>query len=96
MRHSYAHPAQQYHYPYSAYAVGILSDEELQAEIFKVIREQPTELKAAYVQLPILVNQYGLSKNALIPSFDHSLIKTPMTQTLTKKRRCNTSYHKWM
>lgn len=63
MRHLYAHPAQQYHYPYSAYAVGILSDDELQAEIIKIIREQPTEYTAAYVQLPILVSQYGLPKD---------------------------------
>jgi len=62
MQHSNAHPTQKYHYPYSAYAVGLLSDKELEIEVLKVIKEDPEEYSAAMFQLPVLVAQFGLAK----------------------------------
>lgn len=63
MARSHPHPTQQYHYPYSAFALGVLNADELQTEIIKTIREQPAEeYEAAYLQLPVLVTQFGLPK----------------------------------
>ncbi len=62
MPSSFSHPIQEYRYPYSAFALGVLSANDLQAEIIKAIQQEPSEYEAAYTQLPILVSQYGLSK----------------------------------
>lgn len=64
------HPTQNYHYPYSAFALGIIDEHELEVEVLKLISKDNSEYEAAFIQLPLLVSQYDLSAERAITTIE--------------------------